>query len=126
MQFGLVAALDAELADVVSALVIDHQVVGFNALQVGVIDAANVANGVGRDFTERVIAEQPRTDLETRKAKTIHRKACNFFVAQPVAQGQRLEILAVFEQPLETPPITWLDIDDIRQRIKCGIQIFHL
>ena len=85
-----------------------------------------MANGVGGDLTEGIIAEQPGADFKTREAETIDRKARDFFIGEPVAQRQRFEVFAVFKQALEAPPIARLDIDDIGQRIKCRIQIIYL
>ena len=78
MQFRLVTAFDAELANMVGAFIFERQTIGINALQIGIVDAPDMADGVRSDFAERIAAKQPGADFKTGKAETIDSKARDF------------------------------------------------
>jgi hypothetical protein len=58
------------------------------AFFLGQVDAADVAQQVAARFAQRVVAEQPRLDLDTRKAKALRGETRHLFIAQPGADGQ--------------------------------------
>ena len=70
VQLALVALLEAELADVLGALVVGLVVVVpvFHRLLLGLVDAADVAQQVAAHLAQRVAAEQPRLDLHARES----------------------------------------------------------
>ena len=87
-----------DLADVVGALVVRGLAPVLDALDVAVVDAADVADDVRGDLAERVLAEQPRLDLHARKAVTVDREARDLLVGQPRAQRQAFEVLRFLEE----------------------------
>ena len=80
MQVAFVGELDADFADVVGALVVGGFVPGVDALDILVVDATDVAGHVRGDLAERILAEQARFDLNTRKTVAIDRKSRDLFV----------------------------------------------
>ena len=80
-----------------------------------VVDAADVADDVRGDFAERILAEQPRLDLDAGKAIAIDGEARDLVVGQPRAQRQALEILRFLEQLAEALAVARLDVDDARR-----------
>ena len=98
VQLALVGELDADLADVVGALVVGGLVPLVDAHQVAIVDAPDVADDVRRDFAVRVLAEQPRLDLHAGKAVAIDGEARDLVVGEPRAQRQALEILRLVEE----------------------------
>ena len=104
VQLALVALLDAELADVLGAAVVGEVVVGpvvVHLLLLGLVDAADVADQVAADLAERIVAEQPRLDLDAGEAEALRGEARDLLVGEPGADRQRLEALALVEQALE-------------------------
>ena len=126
MQFALVRQLDADLADVVGALVVGGCVPLGDALDVVVVDAADVADDVRGDFAERILAEQPRLDLDAGKAVAIDGEAGDLLVRQARAQRQRLEVLRFLEQLAEPLAVARLHVDDFGQRVDRRVEIGDL
>ena len=90
VQLALKALLGAELANVFGAPVVGLVFVGpfFDAGLLSVVDAPDVANHVARHLPVRVLADQPRPHIDTRKAVALRRETGHLFVAQAGAQGQ--------------------------------------
>ena len=123
VQFGLVTLLDADLADVIRALVVvrvETRIVVFRigvVLVAGVVDAflvalrnpPDIADHVRRRRPERILAEQARAHFDARKAIALRGEARDFLVGQARADRQALEILRVFEQLLEAPAVAGVD-----------------
>ena len=125
VQFALVRYFDADLADVIGALVVRGVAPFLDALDVTVVDAADVADEVRRGFAVRILPEQPRLDLDAWKPVAIHGEACDFLVGKPCTQGQALEILRVLEQPLESFAVARLDVDDPCELVDHRVEILH-
>ena len=118
VQLALVALLDAELADVLGAAVVGELVVGpvvLHLLLLGLVDAADVADQVAADLAERIVAEQPRLDLDAVEAEALRGEARHLLVGELGADRQRLEALALVEQALEALAVARLDLDDLRR-----------
>src|SRR6185295_14131519 len=94
VQLALVGPLDAELADVVGALVVGGEAEAVDAAQVRVVDAADVADRVRGDLALRIRAEQARLDLEAGEAEAVHGEARDLFFGETRANRQALEGLA--------------------------------
>jgi hypothetical protein len=124
VQAAFVALLQAQLADVLGALVV--ALVGFvpvfHGLLLGQIDAADVAQQVAARLAQRVVAEQPRLDLDAREAEALRGETRHFLVGQPGADGQRIGTLELFAQALEAAPVARADLDQIGQLFDQGIQ----
>jgi hypothetical protein len=101
VQVALVALLEAGLADVVGAPVVGGVVALLDALEVAVVDAADVADHVGGEAAHRIVAEQARLQLDAGKAVALGDEAGHLFVGEPVADRQGLEALALVHQLLE-------------------------
>ena len=125
MQLALVGELDAELTDIVGALVVGGLVPGLDALDILFVDAADVAGDMRSDFAERILAKEPRLDLHAGKAVAIDGEPCDFLVAEPRSQWQALEILGFLEQALETLAVACLHVDDRRQCVDGLVEILH-
>ena len=80
VQLALVGKLYAHLADVVRAFVIRRFFPLVDALEVVIVDAADIADDVRRDFSERILAEQSRLDLDAGKPVAVHREARDLLV----------------------------------------------
>ena len=125
VQFRFVALLDADLADVVGALVVvrvEARIVVIRiavVLIAGVVDAVlialrnppDVADHVCRSRPERILAEQARAHFHARKAEALCGEARDFVVGEAGADRQALEVLRVFLQLLEAAPVACVDRD---------------
>jgi len=60
----------------------------------------------------RVLAEQPRIDLDARKAITAGGEAGDLLVRESAADRQAPGALALLEQPLEAAPVARRDLDN--------------
>ena len=69
------------------------------------------------DFTQRIVAEQARAQLDMREAIALRAEARDLRVGQPRANRNRVKPLAVFDQLLETAPVARLHFDHLRQLI---------
>ena len=74
---------------------------------------------------ERILAEEPRLDLDPRETITVDREARDFLVGEPRAQRQALEEFGLVQQSLETLAVARLHINDGRQLVDHGIEILH-
>jgi len=101
VQLALVGELDADLADVVGALVVGSLVPLLDASNVAVVDPPDVADDVRGDLAQRVVPEQPRLDLHAGKSVAVDREAGDLVVGEPRAQRQALEVPRLVEQLAE-------------------------
>src|SRR6185295_13714953 len=119
----LVRELDADLADVIGALVVGAFAPFLDARDVAVVDAPDVADHVRRELRIRVLAEEPRLDLHAREAVAIDGEARDFVVGKARAYRQALEALRFVHELLEAPAVARLNVDDLGQRIDRLLQI---
>ena len=126
VQLGFVALLDAELADVLGAAVVGLVFRLVDLLFLGLVDAADVADQVAADLAERVVAEQPRLDVDAGEAEALGGEARHFLVGQLGADRQRLEVLALVHQALEALAVARLDLDDLGQLVDRGFEVVDL
>lgn len=131
MQFGFVALLDPDLADVVGALVIVGVETGIVMIGIAVVlfadgidlflialrDPADIADHVGSRAAERILAEQPGAHVDAGEAETLRRETCDFLVGQPRADRQAFEVLGILEQLFEAAAVALIDRDDRRELI---------
>ncbi|CAG2155983.1 hypothetical protein LMG19282_05078 [Cupriavidus campinensis] len=124
VQFGLVALLQADLADVVGAFVVVGVlarivlgalgVVGLvhriDAFLVALRNAPQITNHVAGRLAERVLAEQPCAHVHAGKAETLGGELGHFLVGQLAADRQAFEAARLLQQPLEAAAVTRLDI----------------
>ena len=125
MQFAFVRQLNANFSDVIRALVIRGQALGFDAILLALTDAADIAHHVARHFTERILPEKPRLDLNAWQAIAISRDARNFFVGQPRLEWQAVVRAKFFQKALEATAITRRNFNDFRNLINGGINVRH-
>ena len=123
VQLAFVGQLDADLADVVGALVVGGLLPLLDPLDVAVVDAADVADHVRGDFAERILAEQPCLDLDAREPVAVDGKARDLVVGEPGAQRQAFEIPRLLEQLLESLAVARLDVDDLRERVDGFVEV---
>ena len=57
---------------------------------------------MGGNFTARVVAEQPRTDVHAGEPETVHRETCNFQVIETGANGHAGVVVPFLDQLLES------------------------
>ncbi len=136
VQLGLVALLDADLADVLGAAVVVGVLarivsdvgltVGLarvvDALEVALGDATDVADHVRRRLAQRILAEQPRVHVHAREAEALRREARHFLVGQLAADRQALEAARVFHQALEAAAVARLDVDHLGELVDGVVQ----
>ncbi len=123
VQVALVGRLQPQLADVVGALVVGGAVPLLDAAEILVVDAADVPQHVRCDRAERILAEQPRLDLDAREPVAVHGKARDLLVGQARAQRQALEVLGFLEQLAEALAVARLHVDDLGQRVDRRVEI---
>src|SRR6185436_11317334 len=111
VQLLLVRALDAELADVVGALVVGRAAQALDALHVRVVDAADVADRVRGELALRIRAEHARLDLESGEAEAVHGETRDLLFGEPRLDRQALEVLALFLELAEAAPVARLHVD---------------
>ena len=126
VQVLLVGALDAELADVVGALVVGRGALRLDAVHVGLVDAPDVAHRVRGDVAVGVRAEEPRLDLEAREAVAIHGEFRDLLLGEARADGQALEVLAFLLQPLEAPAVARAHLDHLGKLVDRRLDVAHL
>jgi hypothetical protein len=128
VQRLLVALLDAELADVVGALVVGLVFLGpvFHRDLLALVDAPDVAEHVRGELALRVVAEQARLDLHARKAIALRREARHFFVAQARADRNGVEAARVFAQALEAAAVARRHLEHLGQAVDGFLDVVHL
>ena len=118
--------LNAQLADVIGAAVIALVFTFFDAFFFALVDAPDVTHHMAAQLAIRVAAKQTGLDVHTRKPETLGRKTRHFFVGQARADRQGLETLGVFAQLFKAPFVTWLNVDELTQRLDGRFNIEHL
>ena len=126
MQAFLKTLLNAELADVIRAPVIAFVFRFLQALFVGLVDPADVADHVAGDFAKRVVAIQPRLDVHPRKSKTLGGKDGDFGIGQTGAYRQGLQALGFLQQFFQAFFIARMHRDDFRELFNDPVQIAGL
>ena len=125
MQTVLQALLNTELADVFRAAVVGLIFGLFYAFFFGLVDAADIANCMACEFGVRVVAKQPRLDVNPRKTVTLGRKPGDFFITEPVANRPRFKAFGFLPQFFETAPIPRRDFNQLRQLVDGLGQVGH-
>ncbi|EWS55907.1 hypothetical protein X551_01244 [Methylibium sp. T29] len=126
VQLGLVLLLDAELADVVGALVVGRIVGLVDRVLLGLVDAADVAQHMAAELAIGVVAEQPRLDVDPGEAETLRGETRHLLVAELGADRQGLEALGVVHHALEAATVARRDVDHFLQRIDGALQVVDL
>ncbi len=126
VQSGLLALLDAELADMVGAAVVGRVVGILDALLLALVDAADVADGVAADVAQRVVAEEPGLDVHAREAVALRGEARDLLVRQARADRQRLEAARLLHEPLEPAPVAGVDLHDLGEFVDRVLQAIDL
>ena len=126
VQVALVALLDAKLADVIGAGVGGRVTQLLDPLEVALRNAADVPEHVRAHLPQRIIAEQPGAQFDAGEAVALRGEARHFLVRQARADRHRVEALGVLHQLLETPPVTRLDLDHLRQLVDRLLDVLHL
>src|SRR5439155_19599573 len=107
-------------------LVVGGEALRFDALHIGVVDAADVADRVRGDLALRVGAEEPRLDLEAGEAIAVHREARDLLLGQARADRQALEVLAFLLQLPEAAPVARAHVDDRRELVDRALDVGDL
>ena len=126
VQFALVRQFDADLADVVGALVVRGCLPARDAFDILVVDAADVAHDVRGHLAVRILPEQPRLDVHAGEAIAVHREARDLLVGEPRAQRQALEVLRFLEQLAEAAAVARLHVDDRREFVDRRVEVLDL
>jgi hypothetical protein len=84
-----------------------------------------VTHDVGEQLPLRILAEEPRLDVDSRKAVAVRREAGDFLIGKSGAYRQALEALALLQQ-LEAAPIAGANLDDLRQIVDSGVEVATL
>jgi len=123
MQKALVAPLDSGLADVVGTAVIRKFAVGFELVDLMLIDAPDITHDVRENFAARVLPEQACVQINARESISVRGKARDFLVREPHSYWQAVEALAFLQEPLESPPIPGRDVDKCTQFANQRVQV---
>jgi hypothetical protein len=125
VQLTLVGELDADLADIVGALVVGALAPLVDAYEVAIVDASDVADRMRCNFAVRILAKEPRLDLDSRKPIAIDSEARDFVVGQLGAKREAFEVLGLVHQLLEALAVARLHLDDLGERIDRSLEILH-
>ena len=126
VQRALVTLLQTRFPDVVGAFVIARLIALLYALEVAVVDAADVTHHVRSDLSEGILAEESALDIHPRKAVTVDRDLGDFLVGEAIADRQGVASLAFVPQTLEAPAVLGLDVDDGRELVDRALEIRDL
>ncbi len=88
MQLRLVSLLHAQLADMVGAEVVAGVVTVVDALLLGLVDAADIAQQMAAQSAQRIVAKQPCPHIHTRKAKALRHEASHLIIIELVENRQ--------------------------------------
>ena len=122
VQERLVGALDAELADVAGATVLDR----VERLEVVGVDARDVAEDVGEQRARRVVARRAHGDVHTRELVAVDREARRLRLAQPQPQGDGLEAGLARRQGPEALDVDGAQGHDAAEALEHGVEVRHL
>ena len=126
MQLGFITLLNAKLADMGGSAVVECIVAFFQRAFFFRVDAPDIANHMTGQVGKGVAAIQPGIDFNAGEFMAPRGQPGNFLVAETVAQGDGLIVLAVLAQAVETPPICIADGNDGGQCINGGLHIGYL
>ncbi len=125
MQVALVGKLHAHLSDVVGALVVRGLVPLLDAIDVTIVDPADVTDHVRGERSERILPEQPRLDLHAGEAVAVDGEARDFLVTQARAQRQAFEVPGLLQELLEPLAVARLHVDELRKGVDGVVQVAH-
>ena len=110
MQFALIAAFHAGLADEICAAIVRGDASFLQLFLIFGIDAADVADDMRSEFTVRILAEQARLDFHAWEAIPIGGKLRYFLVREARTDRQTLGIARLGEQLPEPAAVFGLDV----------------
>jgi hypothetical protein len=123
MQLGLETLFDTQFADVLGTTVVGRVVRLLKHFLFGGVDSTDVANHVTGQFTKRVVAKQPRLDVNARKTVALGGKFGHLRIAQATTQRQRFKTFGFFAQFLEAPSVTRSDLKHSGEFVNGLLQI---
>ena len=126
VQVALVALLDADLADMLRALVVRGDVGVLKPLLVFLADAPDIADHMRPDLAHRILAKQPGLDFNPLEAPAVGREARHLLVAEPGANRQRVEGLRFAQQFLEALAVLRLHLDEFGQFVDGVVEVADL
>ena len=115
VQLGLIALLNAQLADVFGAPVIAGVLGLFYFFLLCAVDAADVANNVAGKLAMRIVAKQACLDFDAGESEALCGEARHFRVVQSGADGYGLKALGFFHEFFEAPFVPGADVQHARQ-----------
>ena len=92
---------------------------------VGLVDAPHVADDVRADVAERVLAEQPRLDLDAFVAEAVGGELGHLLVGQPRADRQALGLRVSTVEPLEARAVARRDLDQLGELVDRPLDALH-
>ena len=127
MQLGLVALLQAQLADVGAAGIVGGPLGPRQHVVVGVGDAPDVADDVCRRGAQRVMTMRARLDLQTIEAEAHRGQAGSLLVGQAgLERNGAVGVLVAGGQPLEAAYLQRADRDDLRELLHQPVHVARL
>ncbi len=122
VQLRLVSLLHAQLADMVGAEVVAGVVTVVDALLLGLVDAADIAQQMATQRAQRIVAKQPCPHIHARKTKALRHEASHLIIAELVENRQRLKAPRLPQQIVEAPLVERRDGHDGLERIDGVLQ----
>lgn len=120
VQLALVEALDAGLADMVGAAVVDR----VEVLQFLLVDPPDVPDRMGKVLLQRVVADELGRHVDARQAELVHRDAGDLFLVEFEHDGNRLERTPpLLHALLEDGPVVLGQAEDLHQRVEGLLQV---
>jgi hypothetical protein len=114
VQLAFVEPLDAGLADGLCAAVFDLVELGRFLL----VDSADVADGMGEVFRQRVMANELRLDVQPRQAELVDRQQRDLLLGQLIEQGYRHKAVGrVLHRLVEDDPVLVWQVEDLHQLV---------
>ena len=95
-------------------------------LQVFPGQGADVADGVGDGFTQRVMAHEPGLEVDAGEARPLDREVGDFLVAQAQPQCDRLEARPALAEALQPRDLLRLDQAQLRQALESVVDVRDL
>ena len=126
MQVFFVTLFEADLAEVFGAAVIGVVAFFFELVEFALVDAADVADDVRKEFALRILTEQARIDVDAGKAVAVGGETRDLFVGEAVADRQALEAFAFFEKFFETTAVARRDFHHRRERVDQRVDVLDL
>jgi len=126
VQLVLVHRFQPQLADVGGAAVVGGLLLGGEALFLARADAADVAEHVAGQLLVRVVAVQPRLDLDAGEAPQVGRNPGGLGIVHLQPQRYRLEVLRFRQEFLEAFQVARRDRHHLAQRLDGGVEVVDL